>query len=85
MMATLIALNLDIQLHGGSNLLLNIEGRIPRNTVHLLYCGLQIDNNRGNHYDALLEEKVQIKLRHGTGHKSQKLKTRKIHVNSKLS
>ena len=45
---------LDIQLHGGSNVLLNIEDRIPRNTIHLLYCGLQIDNNRGNHYDALL-------------------------------
>ena len=45
---------MDIQLHGGSNLLLNIEGRIPRSTIHLLYCGLQIDNNPGNHYDALL-------------------------------
>jgi len=54
MIATVTALNLDIQLHDGSNLLLNIEGRIPRNTVHLLYCGLQIDNNWGNHYDALL-------------------------------
>jgi len=53
-MATVIAINMDIQLHGGSNLLLNIEGRIPRNTIHLLYCGLQIDNNPGNHYDALL-------------------------------
>jgi len=27
---------------------------MPLNTVHLLYCGLQINNNRGNHYDALL-------------------------------
>jgi len=54
MMATVMAINLGIQLHDGSNILLNIERRIPRNTVHLLYCGLQIDNNRGNRYDALL-------------------------------
>jgi len=54
MMATVIALNLDIQHHGGSNLLLNVEGQITRNTIHLLYCGLQINNNRGNHYDTLL-------------------------------
>ena len=53
-MSTVSALNLDIQLHGASQLLLNIEGRIPMNTIHLLYCGLQTDNNRGNHYDALL-------------------------------
>jgi len=25
-----------------------------RNTIYLLYCGLQIGNNRGNHYDASL-------------------------------
>jgi len=52
-MATVSALNLDIQLHGGSSILLNIEGRIPSHTIHLLYCGLPIDNNPGNHYDAL--------------------------------
>ena len=54
MMATVRALNLDVQLHGGSNTLLNIEDRTSQNTIHLLYCGLQIDNNPGNHYDALL-------------------------------
>jgi len=32
-MATVISLNLDIQLYGGSNLLLNIEGRKYRNTI----------------------------------------------------
>ena len=41
MMATVRALNLDVQLHGGSNTLLNIEGRTTQNTIHLLYCGLQ--------------------------------------------
>ena len=52
-MATVSALNLDIQLNGGSQVLLNIEGRISNHTIHLLYCGLQIANNPGNHYDAL--------------------------------
>jgi len=47
-MATVSALNLDIQLHGGSRVL-NIEGRIPSHTIHLLYCELPIDNNPGNH------------------------------------
>jgi len=54
MMAMIIALNFNIKRHVRLNILLNIEGRLPRNTVHLLYCGLQIGNNRGNHYDALL-------------------------------
>jgi len=57
MMATVIALNLDIQLHDESYHLLNINGRIPRKTVYLLYCGLQLDNIRGYHYDALLPTK----------------------------
>jgi len=52
-MATVSPLNLDIQLHGGSHVLLNIEGRISSHTIHLLFCGLSIDNNPGNHYDAL--------------------------------
>jgi len=52
-MATVSTLNLDIQLHGGSRVLINFEGRIPSHTIHLLYCGLPINNNPGNHYDAL--------------------------------
>ena len=53
-MATVSVLNIDIQLHGGSEVLLNIEDRVPSYTIHLLYCGLQIHNNPGNHYDALI-------------------------------
>ena len=53
-MATVSVLNIDIQLHGGSEVLLNIENRVPSYTIHLLYCGLQIHNNPGNHYDALI-------------------------------
>jgi len=45
MMATIIALNLDIQLQGGKVLVLYIGSRSSRNTMHLLYCGLQINNN----------------------------------------
>ena len=54
MMATVVALNINIQLHGQSNSLLSVEGRLPLYTIHLLYCGQPIDGNRGNHYDALI-------------------------------
>jgi len=54
LMATVAVLELDIQLHGSSDVLLRIENRIPGHIIHLLYCGVQIDSNRGNHFDALL-------------------------------
>jgi len=53
MMATVILLNIDVQVHGGSNILLKVDGRTPICTVNLLYSGAQIDLNRGNHYDPL--------------------------------
>jgi hypothetical protein len=52
--ATVLAANLDIQLHGISDTLLTIEGRTVTNKIHLLYCGISIGGHRGNHYDALL-------------------------------
>jgi len=55
-MALVSALNIDIQLHGQSNVLLSIENRIPTHTIHLLYCGIAIDGHRGNNYDALLQK-----------------------------
>jgi hypothetical protein len=54
MMATVDALNINIQLHGQSNSLLSVEGILPLYTIHLLYCGQPSDGNRGNHYDALI-------------------------------
>jgi hypothetical protein len=54
MMAMVTALQIDIQLHGESDVLLNVEGRIPSHTIHLLYCGIPTNGNRGNHYDALI-------------------------------
>jgi len=54
MMATVDALNINIHLHGQSNSLLSVEGRLPLYTIHLLYCWQPIDGNRGNHYDALI-------------------------------
>ena len=54
MMATVKAININIQLHGESNVLLDIKNRLNVPTIHLLYCGNSINGNRGNHYDALL-------------------------------
>jgi len=52
-MATVSVLEVDMQLHGGSDVLLSIVHQSPRHVIHLLYCSLQTVNNRRNHYDAL--------------------------------
>ena len=58
MMATAIHLNVDIQMHGGVNTLLKVEGRVPSLTINLLYSGVQNDSNRGNHYDPLIPKVI---------------------------
>ena len=58
MTATAILLNIDIQIHGGINTLLTVEGRVPSLTINLLYSGAQVDLNRGNHYDPLIPKEV---------------------------
>ena len=60
MMATVKALNIDIQIHGGATSLLRVDGRTPSLTIHLLYSGLQADKNGGNHYDPLLPKALKI-------------------------
>jgi len=53
-MATVKAIHVNIQLHGESNILLSFDNMIPNHTIHLLYCGLPTNGNRGNHYDSLI-------------------------------
>ena len=60
MMALAKALNIDIQIHGGATSLLQVDGRTPLLTIHLLYSGLQADKNGGNHYDPLFPNESQI-------------------------
>jgi len=54
MMATAIILNIDIQIHGGIDTLLKVEGRTARFTIDLLYSGVQTDLNKRNRYDPFI-------------------------------
>ena len=62
MMATVILFNIDIQIHGGANTLLTVDGRTPRFTLNLLYSGAQTHLNRGNHYDPLTPKDTPLTL-----------------------
>jgi hypothetical protein len=62
MMATVILFNIDIQIHGGANTLLTVDGRTPRFTINLLYSGAQTYLNRGNHYDPLTPKDTPLTL-----------------------
>jgi len=53
MMATVKALNIDIQIYGYVTSLLKVDGRTPLFTINLLYSGLEADKNGGNHYEPL--------------------------------
>ena len=66
MMATVILFNIDIQIHGGANTLLAVDGRTPRFTLNLLYSGAQTHLNRGNHYDPLTPKDTPLTIENMT-------------------
>jgi len=58
MMATAILFKMNIQIHGGIDTLLKVEGRTPRLIIDLLYSGVQTDLDRENHYDPLIPKVI---------------------------